>query len=99
MRDYDVVAVTDCISGANAEWEQVAQKVWDQYLCVLHGSNEVGQWIDAQRAPRILDFAHMLLQVGDIEVSKRFYVDLLGFTPRQASPVASENTVRRSGGC
>jgi ureidoacrylate peracid hydrolase len=88
LRDYDVVAVTDCISGVNAEWEQVAQKVWAQYLCVLHDSNEVEQWIDAQRAPRILDFAHMLLQVGDIEVSKRFYVDLLGFTPRQASPLA-----------
>jgi nicotinamidase-related amidase/catechol 2,3-dioxygenase-like lactoylglutathione lyase family enzyme len=88
LRDYDVVAVTDCISGVNDEWEQAAQKVWAQYFCELHDSAEVGQWIDAQMAPRMLEFAHMLLQVRDIEVSKRFYVDLLGFSVRQASPLA-----------
>jgi ureidoacrylate peracid hydrolase len=88
LRDYDVVAVTDCISGVNADWEAAAQKVWAQYFCVLHDAAEVHGWIDAQTAPRILDFAHMLLQVGDIEASKRFYTDLLGFTPRQAAPLA-----------
>ncbi len=88
LRDYDVVAVTDCISGVNAEWEQVSMKVWAQYFCVLNDSNEVSDWIEAQTAPRIIDFAHMLLQVRDIDVSKRFYVDLLNFTPRQAAPLA-----------
>jgi ureidoacrylate peracid hydrolase len=88
LRDYDVVAVTDCVSGVNDEWEQAAQKVWAQYFCVLHDSAEVGKWIDAQMAPRTLDFAHMLLQVGDIEASKRFYIDLLGFSMRQANPLA-----------
>jgi catechol 2,3-dioxygenase-like lactoylglutathione lyase family enzyme len=39
-------------------------------------------------APRVLDFAHMLLKVRDIDASKRFYVDMLGFTPRQAAPLA-----------
>lgn len=88
LRDYDVVAVTDCISGVNDEWEKAAQKVWAQYFCVLQDSAEVGRWIDAQMAPRMLGFAHMLLQVGDIDVSKRFYVDLLGLTVRQANPLA-----------
>ena len=88
LRDYDVVAVTDCISGVNAEWEQVSQKVWAQYFCVLHDLHEVLGWIDAQTAPRILDFAHMLLQVRDIDAVERFYVDLLNFTPRQAAPLA-----------
>ncbi len=88
LRDYDVVAVTDCISGVNAEWEQVSMKVWAQYFCVLNDSEEVMSWIDAQTAPRIVDFAHMLLQVRDIDASKRFYVDLLNFTPRQAAPLA-----------
>lgn len=88
LRDYDAVAVTDCISGVNSDWEAAAQKVWAQYFCVLQSAAEVHAWIDAQTAPRIIDFAHMLLQVGDIEVSKRFYTDLLGFTPRNAAPLA-----------
>ena len=41
-----------------------------------------------ERPPRILGFAHMLLQVSDIEASKRFYADLLGFTERKAKPLA-----------
>lgn len=88
LRDYDVVAVTDCISGIDEEWETAAQKVWRQYFCLLHDSGEVMRWIDAQAAPRTLGFAHMLLQVGEIEAARRFYVDLLGFTPRQAKPLA-----------
>jgi 4-oxalocrotonate tautomerase family enzyme len=40
------------------------------------------------RAPRILGFAHMLLQVADIDASRRFYADLLGFTERKAKPLA-----------
>ncbi|HTP91189.1 MAG TPA: VOC family protein [Xanthobacteraceae bacterium] len=39
-------------------------------------------------AAQILDFAHMLLQVRDIDASRHFYVDLLQFTPRQAAPLA-----------
>jgi ureidoacrylate peracid hydrolase len=88
LRDYDVVAVTDCISGVNEQWEQTALKVWNQYFCMLADSREVAGWIDAQRKPRALGFAHMLLQVGDIESSRRFYTDLLGFTERQAKPLA-----------
>jgi nicotinamidase-related amidase/catechol 2,3-dioxygenase-like lactoylglutathione lyase family enzyme len=88
LRDYDVVAVPDCISGVNEEWERTAQKIWAQYFGVLHDSDEVLRWIDAQLAPRTLGFAHMLLQVADLEASKRFYIDLLGFSERQAKPLA-----------
>jgi nicotinamidase-related amidase/catechol 2,3-dioxygenase-like lactoylglutathione lyase family enzyme len=87
LRDYDVVAVTDCISGVDEQWEQAAQKVWAQYLCELKDSGEVMSWIDQTSSPRILDFAHMLLQVGDVDASREFYTDLLGFTPRQAAPL------------
>jgi catechol 2,3-dioxygenase-like lactoylglutathione lyase family enzyme len=38
-------------------------------------------------------FAHMVLQVGDIEASKHFYLDLLGFTPRRAIPLADGRAV------
>jgi len=38
--------------------------------------------------PHTLGFAHMLMQVRDIEASRRFYVDLLGFTVRPAKPLA-----------
>lgn len=88
LRDYDVVAVNDCISGVNEEWEQTAAKVWQQYFCELHGSTDVLRWLDAQQAPRVLGYAHMLLQVGDLEASRKFYVDLLGFSVRQAKPLA-----------
>jgi nicotinamidase-related amidase/catechol 2,3-dioxygenase-like lactoylglutathione lyase family enzyme len=93
LRDYDVVAVTDCISGVNDEWEEAAQKVWAQYFCVLSTSNEVSSWLDAQAAPRIHEFIHMILQVGDINASKHFYLDLLGFTPRPAIPLADGRPV------
>ena len=43
---------------------------------------------ETPRPPRILGFAHMLLQVSDIEASKRFYASLLGFTERKAKPLA-----------
>ncbi len=93
LRDYDVVAVTDCISGINAEWEQTAQKVWAQYFCVLHESAEVLRWIDAQSAPRVVDFMHMILQVSEIAAAKHFYHDLLGLTPRPMIPLADGRTV------
>ena len=48
LRDYDVVAVKDCISGVNAEWEAVAYAVWAQYFAVLSDSREVGEWLAAQ---------------------------------------------------
>ncbi len=88
LRDYDVVAVPDCISGVNEDWEQTAQKVWAQYFGVLEGADAVLRWIDAQLKPRVLGFAHMLLQVSNLDASKRFYGDLLGFTERQAKPLA-----------
>jgi nicotinamidase-related amidase len=50
LRDYDVVAVKDCISGVNAEWEAVAYAVWAQYFGVLSDSREVAAWLD-RRAP------------------------------------------------
>ena len=43
---------------------------------------------EAARPPRIHGFAHLLLQVADLEVSRRFYAGLLGFTERNAKPLA-----------
>ena len=93
LRDYDVVAVSDCISGINAEWEEAAQKVWAQYFCVLQDSAQVHAWIDAQTASKIHEFVHMILHVSDVEASRRFYHDLLGFTPRRAIPLADGRPV------
>ncbi len=52
LRDYDVVAVTDCIAGVNPEWERVARQVWAQYFCILAESGQVVQWIDGQAKAR-----------------------------------------------
>ena len=35
----------------------------------------------------VSEYAHMLLKVADIDRSKQFYRDLLGFTPRNAKPL------------
>jgi len=48
---------------------------------------------NGKRPARILEFAHMVLQVGDIEASKHFYLDLLGFTLRRAIPLADGRPV------
>ncbi|MBO9711679.1 isochorismatase family protein [Sphingomonas sp.] len=88
LRDFDTIAVDDCISGVRDEWERVAREVWRQYLCETATSDEVLGWIDAQTAPRTLGFGHMLVMVEDMERSTRFYVDQLGFTIRPAKPLA-----------
>ena len=88
LRDYDVVALDDCISGVNGEWEETAKKVWKQYFCEISDSKAMRAWIDAQSAPRTLGFGHMLLMVQDVPRSVGFYVDQLGFSIRPAKPLA-----------
>lgn len=88
LRDYDVVALDDCISGVNGAWEATAKEVWKQYFCGISDSAEMRRWIDAQSAPRTLGFGHMLLMVDDVARSTAFYVDQLGFTIRPAKPLA-----------
>ena len=43
--------------------------------------------MSADTAARPQEFAHMLLKVSDIKRSERFYIDLLGFELRKASPL------------
>lgn len=88
LRDFDVVAVTDCISGINSEWEQTAQKVWKQYFCELAESGDVLRWIDDQRKPQVLGYGHMLVMVENMQRSTSFYTDQLGFRIRPAKPLA-----------
>lgn len=87
LRDYDVVAVRDCMAGVNPEWERVAQAVWGQYFGVVLDSSEVLAWLDAQERPRTLGLAHLLLQCRDLEAARRFYVDVLGFSVRSTKPL------------
>jgi nicotinamidase-related amidase/catechol 2,3-dioxygenase-like lactoylglutathione lyase family enzyme len=88
LRDYDVVALNDCISGVNGEWEETAKQVWKQYFCELSDSKEMRGWIDSKSAPRTLGYGHMLLMVQDVERSTAFYVNQLGFSIRPAKPLA-----------
>ena len=44
--------------------------------------------VEAPKPPRILGFAHMLLQVSNLDAARHFYADLLGFTARNAKPLA-----------
>ena len=87
LRDYDVVALNDCISGVNGEWEETAKQVWKQYFCELSDSKEMLGWIDAKSKPRTLGYGHMLLMVQDVERSTSFYVNQLGFSVRPAKPL------------
>lgn len=82
LRDYDVVGVKDCIAGVNPAWEEVAIEVWEQYFAITCDSPDVLEWIDRQLEPRPLSVHHLLLTVKDLEVSRRFYLELLGFAAR-----------------
>jgi catechol 2,3-dioxygenase-like lactoylglutathione lyase family enzyme len=82
LRDYDVVAVTDCVAAVRPEWEPTAHAVWSQYLGVLATSDEVLEWLNVARAPRVLGLAHVLLETSDLEQAERFYVGVLGLTVR-----------------
>jgi ureidoacrylate peracid hydrolase len=82
LRDYDVIGVRDCIAAVNPEWAGLAREVWEQYFAITCESSEVMAWIDRQLEPQSVRIHHVLLMVRSLEVSRRFYVDLLGFKPR-----------------
>lgn len=88
LRDFDTVAVLDCISGVNSDWEQSAQRVWKQYFCETANSSDVLDWVRLQSTPRTLGYGHMLLMVQDMKRSVDFYVERLGFKIRPAKPLA-----------
>jgi ureidoacrylate peracid hydrolase len=88
LRDLDVIAVDDCISGVNADWEATAKQVWKQYFCEIAPSSEVLDWIGEQVEPRVTNYGHQLIMVDDIDTSVDFYTNLLGFTIRPAKPLA-----------
>jgi ureidoacrylate peracid hydrolase len=80
LRDYDVVAVTDCIAAVRPEWEPTAHAVWGQYLGVLATSGDVFAWLGRKGEPRAVGLGHVLLQVEDLDAAERFYLGLLGLT-------------------
>jgi nicotinamidase-related amidase/catechol 2,3-dioxygenase-like lactoylglutathione lyase family enzyme len=88
LRDYAVVAVTDCIAAVRPEWAPTAQAVWSHYLGELATSDEVIAWLQGARAsdgaaPAVERLGHLLLQTRDLQAAERFYVDLLGFRVRK----------------
>lgn len=83
LRDYDVVAVTDCIVAVRPEWEPFAHAVWGQYFGLLATSDDVVTWLGGAAVPRALGLGHLLLQVTDLEAAERFYLRLLGLTVRK----------------
>lgn len=83
LRDYDVVAVTDCIAAVRPQWEPVAHAVWGQYFGVLATSVEVTSWLANAVAPRAVGLGHLLLQVTDLDAAETFYLDFLGLTVRK----------------
>jgi ureidoacrylate peracid hydrolase len=87
LRDYDVVAVTDCIAAVRPDWTATAHAVWSHYLGTLATSEEIVSWLDdvsrAGAAGRVDSLMHLLLQTSDIEAAERFYVGTLGFGVRK----------------
>jgi ureidoacrylate peracid hydrolase len=83
LRDYDVVAVTDCIAAVRPQWEGTAHAVWAQYLGVLATSEDVHAWLDRARQPRAVQLGHLLLQTTNLERAESFYLGLLGLTVRK----------------
>jgi ureidoacrylate peracid hydrolase len=85
LRDYDVMAITDCIAAVRPEWESTAHEVWAQYLGELATSQEAIDWLAGGRegTASVEGLAHLLLQTADIDAAERFYVELLGFRVRK----------------
>ena len=83
LRDYDVVAVTDCIAGVREEWVPTAHAVWGQYFCELSTSGAVEEWLDHSARARAVELGHLLLQVTNLEAAERFYLDTLGLTVKK----------------
>jgi ureidoacrylate peracid hydrolase len=88
LRDYDVVAVTDAIAGVRPEWEATAREVWAQYFGVLATAAEVTAWLDDKARPRTRHLHHLLLRCSDLERTKAFLVEVLGFEIRPTVPLA-----------
>ena len=86
LRDYDVVAVTDCIAGVRPQWEPAALEVWSHYLARLATSREVTEWLAESRRPLVKGIRHVLLETTDLDAAERFYVDLLGFKVKNRTP-------------
>ena len=86
LRDYDVVAVTDCIAGVRPQWEPSALEVWSHYLAHLATSREVTDWLAESRRPVVKGIRHVLLETTDLDAAERFYVDLLGFRVKNRTP-------------
>lgn len=82
LRDYDVVAIEDCISGVDPKWEENAKEVWRQYLAITCDSGDFKNWLERQQQPSPVGLHHLLLMVSDLEASMEFYLDTLGFTRR-----------------
>jgi ureidoacrylate peracid hydrolase len=83
LRDYDVVAVTDCIAAVRPEWEPLAHAVWKQYFGALANADEVARWLERGAPPRVRGLGHVLLETRNLEESEAFYIDVLGFTVRK----------------
>lgn len=82
LRDYDVVALEDCVAGVRPAWEASAKEVWRQYFAITASSAQFMDWVAEQLEPRSVRIHHLLLMVSDIERSRAFYADLLGFAIR-----------------
>ena len=89
LRDYDIVAIDDCIAGVRPEWEDTAKAVWKQYFAVLVESQEVHRWIDVQSMPRARGLDGIEITVKDISAARAFYVDLLGLSEAAGGVTAS----------
>jgi nicotinamidase-related amidase/predicted enzyme related to lactoylglutathione lyase len=83
LRDYDLVALTDCIAAVRPEWTPTAHAVWAQYLAILATSDDAIVWLERARRPRALGLGHVLLQASDLGRSERFYLEFLGLTVRE----------------
>jgi ureidoacrylate peracid hydrolase len=83
LRDYDVVAVSDCIAAVRPEWEPLAHAVWAQYFGDLATAADVSEWLDRVGAPRVCGLGHLLLETTDLARAEDFYVGVLGFTVRK----------------
>ncbi len=83
MRDYDVVAIRDCVPAVRTEWMAQTLAIWEQYLGKVASSEEVIAWLGSEETAAVDGVGHILLEAVDLDLLANFYLKVLGLTERK----------------
>ena len=79
-RDFDVIAIEDCVAGVRPAWEATAKEVWQQYFGITASSEGFSRMGPTGRCSHVaVGVHHLLLMVNDLERSQALLHRHAGF--------------------